>query len=182
MPTSQAQTIRTMCPMSCHPTLCGMLVDVEDGRLLRVRGDRDNPDSQGFLCVRGQASHEVIGNSQRLLHPLMRARRTEDAWRQASWDEALAHIAAREQLMQLLSAYDEIEDLVNIGAYAAGANPTQDLAIAMKPLIDELLKQDANEHVTFEDSRSQLMELALGVATKAEELARATKNGAPAAR
>ena len=25
------QTVRTMCPMNCHPTLCGMLVDVEDG-------------------------------------------------------------------------------------------------------------------------------------------------------
>jgi len=26
-------TARTMCPMNCHPTLCGMLVDVEDGKL-----------------------------------------------------------------------------------------------------------------------------------------------------
>lgn len=24
--------VRTMCPMHCHPTLCGMLVEVEDGR------------------------------------------------------------------------------------------------------------------------------------------------------
>ncbi len=93
-----------------------------------------------------------------------------------------AHVAARDQLMQLLAAYDEIEDLVNIGAYAAGANPTQDLAIALKPMIDDLLKQDADEHVTFERSRSQLMELALSVGTKAEELARAAKNGAPAVR
>ena len=27
------RTVRTMCPMNCHPTLCGILVDVEDGRL-----------------------------------------------------------------------------------------------------------------------------------------------------
>ncbi len=33
------QTVRTMCPMNCHPTLCGMLVEVEDGRLRSVRGD-----------------------------------------------------------------------------------------------------------------------------------------------
>ena len=57
-----ATTHRTMCPMNCHPTLCGMLVEVEDGRVLGVRGDPDNPDSQGFLCVRGQASREIIGN------------------------------------------------------------------------------------------------------------------------
>src|SRR5712692_2304917 len=89
------RTIRTMCPMSCHPTLCGMLVDVEDGRLLSVSGDKDNPDSRGFLCMRGQAAHEIIGNPKRLLHPLVRERRTEDAWREATWDEALDLIAAR---------------------------------------------------------------------------------------
>ena len=54
--------LRTMCPMNCHPTLCGMLVDVEDGRLVSVQGDPENPDSRGFLCIRGQASREIIGN------------------------------------------------------------------------------------------------------------------------
>src|SRR2546428_6058613 len=89
--------VRTMCPMSCHPTLRGMLVEVEDGKLLRGMGDKDNPDSQGFLCVRGQASREVIDNPQRLLHPLIRDRRTEDAWREASWDEVLDTIVMRMQ-------------------------------------------------------------------------------------
>ncbi|MDH3603976.1 MAG: hypothetical protein OEU26_30585, partial [Candidatus Tectomicrobia bacterium] len=97
MTESQPRVIRTMCPMSCHPTLCGMLAEVEDDRLIRVTGDKDNPDSQGFLCVRGQASHEVIDNPQRILHPLMRDRRTEDAWRQASWDEVLDRMVTRMQ-------------------------------------------------------------------------------------
>ena len=88
-------TVRTMCPMNCHPTLCGMLVDVEDGRLLGVRGDPDNPDSRGFLCVRGQASREILDNPRRLLHPLIRARREDVAWRQATWDEALDLMADR---------------------------------------------------------------------------------------
>ncbi len=77
----EVRTVRTMCPMNCHPTLCGMLATVEDGRLLGVRGDPDNPDSRGFLCVRGQASREIIDNPRRLLHPLLRTRRGEDAWR-----------------------------------------------------------------------------------------------------
>jgi anaerobic selenocysteine-containing dehydrogenase len=33
-----------------------MLVHVEDGRLVGISGDTDNPDSRGFLCVRGYAS------------------------------------------------------------------------------------------------------------------------------
>jgi anaerobic selenocysteine-containing dehydrogenase len=94
---SHIQHIRTVCPMSCHPTLCGMLAEVEDGKLLRVMGDKDNPDSQGFLCVRGQASQEIIDNPHRLLHPLMRDRRTEDAWREASWEEVLERISTRMQ-------------------------------------------------------------------------------------
>ena len=49
-----------MCPMNCHPTLCGMLAEVRDGKLVAVTGDEANPDSQGFLCVRGHAAREVI--------------------------------------------------------------------------------------------------------------------------
>lgn len=47
--------VRTMCPMNCHPTLCGMLAEVRDGELIGVTGDPMNPDSRGFLCIRGQA-------------------------------------------------------------------------------------------------------------------------------
>src|SRR5712691_4131144 len=97
METNQQRTIRTMCPMNCHPTLCGMLVDIDNGRLVGVRGDKENPDSQGFLCVRGHAAQEIIDNPKRLLYPLIRHRRTEDAWRQASWDEALDLITTRMQ-------------------------------------------------------------------------------------
>ncbi|MGE5666044.1 MAG: molybdopterin-containing oxidoreductase family protein [Betaproteobacteria bacterium] len=85
-------TTRTMCPMNCHPTLCGMLVDVEKNQVVGVRGDPDNPDSRGFLCIRGQAAREVFDNPARLLHPLVRDRR-EDAFRRATWDEALDRIA-----------------------------------------------------------------------------------------
>jgi anaerobic selenocysteine-containing dehydrogenase len=87
-------TFRTMCPMNCHPTLCGMLVEAEDGRVVGVRGDPGNPDSRGFLCIRGQASREIIGNPRRLLYPLVRAKR-DDEFHRASWEEALDAIAAR---------------------------------------------------------------------------------------
>ncbi len=79
--------------MNCHPTLCGMLVEVEDGRLIEVKGDPENPDSRGFLCVRGQAAREIIGNPVRLLRPLIRA--DGDGWREAGWDEALDLVAER---------------------------------------------------------------------------------------
>jgi len=93
MAASESTIVRTMCPMSCHPTLCGMLAEVRDGKLVGVTGDDDNPDSRGFLCIRGQASREVIDNPARLLHPLVRDRRS-DEFRRASWDEAFERVTA----------------------------------------------------------------------------------------
>ncbi len=83
-----------MCPMNCHPTFCGMLVDVsEEGQLLRVRGDQDNPDSRGFPCIRGRAAAEIPHNGLRLTRPLVRdGRRGEDRWRPVSWGDALDRI------------------------------------------------------------------------------------------
>ena len=85
--------LKSMCPMNCHPTLCGMQIEVEGDRLIGIAGDPDNPDSRGGLCMRGKAAHEIVGNPQRLLTPLMRIRRGHDEWREASWDEALDRIA-----------------------------------------------------------------------------------------
>jgi anaerobic selenocysteine-containing dehydrogenase len=89
----EKRQITTMCPMNCLPTQCGMRVEVEDNRLLSIKGDPDNPDSQGFLCIRGQASREIFENPKRLLYPLRRVgERGEDRWEQCSWDEAYAII------------------------------------------------------------------------------------------
>ena len=88
------RTVRTMCPMNCHPTLCGMLLDIEDGRLAGVRGDPDNPDSRGFLCIRGHAAREIVDNPQRVVHPMRRTERS-GSWQRTTWDDALDTIAGR---------------------------------------------------------------------------------------
>jgi len=58
------KVVRPMCPMNCHPTFCGMLVEVEGGKLMTVSGDKGNPDSRGFLCVRGRSTNEIFGQSE----------------------------------------------------------------------------------------------------------------------
>lgn len=87
------RTVRTMCPMNCHPTYCGMVVEIEDDRVIAIHGDRDNPDSRGFLCVRGHAAGEIVDNPHRILRPRLRDHRAADAWRDVSWDEAMHRIA-----------------------------------------------------------------------------------------
>ncbi len=72
-----------------------MLVDLDDDqRVISVRGDAENPDSAGFLCVRGRASKEILDNPLRLLHPMIRSARS-GAFRRTSWDEVLDVMAAR---------------------------------------------------------------------------------------
>jgi len=89
------KTVRTMCPMNCHPTLCGMQVTIKGEELLKVTGDPDHPDSRGFLCLRGRASQEIIGNPKRLLQPLLRSQRGTDTWQSVSWDEAMDRITTK---------------------------------------------------------------------------------------
>ena len=87
------RTLKTMCPMNCHPTFCGMEVTVEGDRFVGIKGDPTNPDSKGALCMRGQAAHEIVGNKKRLMVPLMRDQRDGEL-REATWDEAYARITA----------------------------------------------------------------------------------------
>ncbi|MEM7057903.1 MAG: molybdopterin-dependent oxidoreductase [Pseudomonadota bacterium] len=93
---TEYRTFTTMCPMNCHPTLCGMKVEVDGDQLISITGDQDNPDSRGNLCMRGMAAHQIVGNAQRLLAPMMRDRGTND-WRQITWDQALDRIASAMQ-------------------------------------------------------------------------------------
>ncbi len=85
--------ITTMCPMNCLPTQCGMTVEVEENKLLSLKGDPNNPDSQGFLCIRGRATNEIFDNPKRLLRPLRRVgKRGDNRWEPCSWDDAYAMI------------------------------------------------------------------------------------------
>ncbi|MBV9228040.1 MAG: molybdopterin-dependent oxidoreductase [Chloroflexi bacterium] len=81
--------VKTLCPMNCNPTYCGMLVEVENDRVIAIKGDLENPDSRGFLCMRGHATREIPHNSRRLLSPLRRVgKRGEDRWQPISWEDA----------------------------------------------------------------------------------------------
>ena len=72
------------------------------------------------------------------------------------------HTAARREVLKLTAAYREVEELLNIGAYAAGSNPLFDLAIACKGAIDAMTQQGRGEHEGLGDftrTRAQLVAL-----------------------
>jgi anaerobic selenocysteine-containing dehydrogenase len=88
-------THRTACPYDC-PDTCGMLVEVEGGQAISVRGDPAHPYSRGTLCAKMAHYERTVHSADRLAHPLVRTgRKGEGAFRRASWEEAIALVAAR---------------------------------------------------------------------------------------
>jgi len=89
------KTIKTVCSL-CGLCGCGLEVDVEDGRIVEVRGDPDHPESRGGLCPKAHALLDIQYSPDRLTHPIKRVgKRGEGKWQRISWDEALDLVADR---------------------------------------------------------------------------------------
>ncbi|MHB1041873.1 MAG: flagellar protein export ATPase FliI [Eubacteriales bacterium] len=69
------------------------------------------------------------------------------------------HQALAGKLRDLLAAYRQAEDLINIGAYVAGSNPRVDEAIGSYQDIVAFLRQDLYEHCDFDISLEMLREI-----------------------
>jgi len=59
-------TLPSICRF-CHAN-CAILVEVEDGRPVRVTGDRANPAYHGFTCAKGRQLPALHAHPDRLLH------------------------------------------------------------------------------------------------------------------
>ena len=67
---------------------------------------------------------------------------------------------AAAKIREAMATHARAEDLINLGAYASGANPKLDAAIRLRPLLENFLKQDSREQSPFETSMAALKELA----------------------
>lgn len=70
------------------------------------------------------------------------------------------HSIVSAHLRDLMAAYKETEDLINVGAYAKGTNPKVDKAIVIYQDIIELLKQRVDERSSIEELYDRLVEIA----------------------
>lgn len=86
------------CPLDC-PDACSWVVTVDDdGRAVKLRGNRDHPFTRGGLCVKVNPWLEFARSPGRLLHPLRRVgAKGEGRFDPVSWDDALAELAERLQ-------------------------------------------------------------------------------------
>ena len=68
------------------------------------------------------------------------------------------------QAREALSAYSNMEELIRIGAYRAGADPLIDRAIALNPAVEAFLSQDPDEATGLDDSFAGLADILNGAA------------------
>ncbi|MXX28499.1 MAG: molybdopterin-dependent oxidoreductase, partial [Gammaproteobacteria bacterium] len=83
---------QTFCRI-CEP-MCGLDVEVRDGRVTKVRGSKDHVQSRGHICAKAQAAAEMTYDPDRILHPLKR-NPTSGEFEKISWDDAYSEIAEK---------------------------------------------------------------------------------------
>jgi thiosulfate reductase / polysulfide reductase chain A len=76
---------------------CGLLVQVKDGKIVKMRGNPEYPDNLGGVCIeRFPHLLEWLNHPDQLMYPLKRrGERGEGGWDRISWDQALDEIAAK---------------------------------------------------------------------------------------
>ncbi|OCB38307.1 molybdopterin oxidoreductase [Mycobacterium malmoense] len=70
---------------------CGIVVQVEDRRLARIRGDKAHPASQGYTCNKALRLDHYQNSGARLTSPLRR--REDGSFEEIDWDTAVVEIA-----------------------------------------------------------------------------------------
>ncbi|MBM4333484.1 MAG: molybdopterin oxidoreductase family protein [Deltaproteobacteria bacterium] len=86
---------RSACPYDC-PDTCGLIVEVENGKAVKVSGDPEHPFTRGTLCPKMNHYERTVHSPLRLTQPLLRTGlRGSGQFQPISWQEAIQRIAAR---------------------------------------------------------------------------------------
>jgi anaerobic selenocysteine-containing dehydrogenase len=87
--------VRGACPLDC-PDTCSWIVTIEDGRAVKLEGDRAHPFTHGALCNKLNDYIDYTQSPERLLYPMRRiGPKGGGSFERISWDEAVAEISAR---------------------------------------------------------------------------------------
>lgn len=86
---------KSICPYDC-PNTCGFLIEVEDGRIIRVKNDPEHPVSRSGICRKTARYQDSIYSEKRILTPLKRTgKKGSGEFTPISWEEAIRTITDR---------------------------------------------------------------------------------------
>jgi anaerobic selenocysteine-containing dehydrogenase len=109
-------TLPSICRF-CHAN-CGILVELEDGRPVRVTGDRANPAYHGFTCAKGRQLPALHAHPARLLHSLKRA--ADGGFAPIASPRAIDEVAAR--IASIVAEHGARSVALYVGTYS-GPHP-----------------------------------------------------------
>jgi anaerobic selenocysteine-containing dehydrogenase len=111
------ETKKSFCRF-CH-AFCGIEVDVEDNRVLAVRGDPDNAVSRGYTCLKGRAEVERIYHPDRLLSS---KKRVNGGRVDIPTEQALDEIAGKLQAIVAEHGPRSVATFLGCGAHRTSAS------------------------------------------------------------
>ena len=92
---TELNVVRAVCPHDC-PDTCGISVTVDNGRATKIRGDKEHPFTDGYLCTKVAHYLDRVYHPDRLTRPLRRiGKKGEGKFEPISWAEAIATIAGK---------------------------------------------------------------------------------------
>ncbi len=84
------------------------------------------------------------------------------------------HLAAAREIQRLVAIYNDIEELVNLGAYQRGSSAEYDLVIAVIPMIRAFLAQGRGQAFSADQTRAALLDLRDRIDEVRQEISRRT--------
>jgi anaerobic selenocysteine-containing dehydrogenase len=81
---------KTTCVLCAN--LCGLEVGVENNQIIKTRGDKDNPRSEGYVCRKGLNIKHYQHHKDRLTQPL---KKVGDSFESISWEQAVDEVAEK---------------------------------------------------------------------------------------
>ncbi len=77
--------------------MCGLEIQLENGVITTIKGDKNDPFSRGHVCPKAVALKDIYEDKDRLKQPI---KKTENGWVQISWEEAMDEVTKNLKIIQ----------------------------------------------------------------------------------
>jgi len=111
--------------------MCGIEVHHQGDKITTIKGDADDPFSEGHICPKATALEDVYHDKNRLKHPI---KRTENGWEEISWEQAFDEIT--DNLLRIQAEHGNNA----VGIYLGNPNSHNAGSIIYAPALIRALK------------------------------------------